>query len=100
MTHNFCLPTLSVSLQIKPLEGEKETLMNANRGLAEENISYEPKIIELKARIHELSDDGKKLLSEVQDKINDYSEYYSANFENVDFGTSVRLFCNLLTGSC
>lgn len=49
-------------------------MMNMNRVLAEENIAQEPKLIELKAIVNELSDEGKSLLSQVQDKINDYSK--------------------------
>lgn len=49
-------------------------MMNMNRVLAEENIAQEPKLIELKAIVNELSDEGKTLLTQVQDKINDYSK--------------------------
>lgn len=43
-----------------------------NRSLAEENILQEPKIIELKATVNELAEEGKELVAQVQDKINDY----------------------------
>uniref|UniRef100_A0A336LJE1 CSON006031 protein n=1 Tax=Culicoides sonorensis TaxID=179676 RepID=A0A336LJE1_CULSO len=57
---------------LSSLENEKETMLNMNRSLAEENILQEPKIIELKATVNELAEEGKALVGQVQDKINDY----------------------------
>lgn len=47
-------------------------MLNMNRSLAEENILQEPKIIELKAEVNELAEEGKTLVTQVQDKINEY----------------------------
>lgn len=55
-------------------------MMGMNRVLAEENIAQEPKLIELKAVVSELSEEGKTLLVQVQDKINDYSKMFQTLF--------------------
>lgn len=47
-------------------------MLNMNRAFAEENILQEPKIIELKATVNELAEEGKVLVNQVQDKINEY----------------------------
>lgn len=62
----------TVPLKLASLETEKETMLNMNRALAEENILQEPKIIELKATVNELAEEGKVLVAQVQDKINEY----------------------------
>lgn len=58
--------------QLSSLENEKEAMLNLNRALAEENILQEPKIIELKATVNEIAEEGKVLVTQVQDKINEY----------------------------
>lgn len=51
--------------------------MGVNRSIAEENIVQEPRMIELKANINEMAEEGKALVAQVQEKINEYSEYWT-----------------------
>ncbi|XP_063697149.1 vacuolar protein sorting-associated protein 37B [Culicoides brevitarsis] len=59
---------------LSSLENEKEEMLNVNRALAEENILQEPKIIELKATVNELAEEGKTLVTQVQEKIEEYKK--------------------------
>lgn len=54
---------------MKVLEQEKHVLITQNRNIAEENVNKEPEIIERKTRISELSEQGKLLGSEIQEKL-------------------------------
>lgn len=56
------------------MEQEKEQLMNANRKIAEENLAKEPLLIEKKARINSLSEEGVALCASVQEKLEEISK--------------------------
>uniref|UniRef100_A0A2M4BXX8 Putative vacuolar protein sorting 37b n=1 Tax=Anopheles marajoara TaxID=58244 RepID=A0A2M4BXX8_9DIPT len=56
---------------VKPMEASKETVLNENRNLAETNLSHEPKMIELRSRVQELSEEGRKLGASVNEKVNE-----------------------------
>lgn len=64
----------SGSFQTKGLEQQKEQLMDENRKIAEENLLKEPELIEKRARINELSEEGVALCSSVQEKLEEISE--------------------------
>uniref|UniRef100_A0A0K8TLS7 Putative vacuolar protein sorting 37b n=1 Tax=Tabanus bromius TaxID=304241 RepID=A0A0K8TLS7_TABBR len=51
------------------LEEEKEAMLSENRAIAEENLSKEPVLVELKGKLNELSTQGKELCSVVQEKL-------------------------------
>lgn len=51
------------------LESEKDEILNENRNFAEENLSKEPQLIELRGRINDLSTEGKTLCEIVQQKL-------------------------------
>lgn len=61
-------------LQLKSLEEEKDRILGSNCTLAQENVDKEPEILEKKARISELSEQGKELCSVVQEKLNTLSK--------------------------
>lgn len=49
-------------------------IIKANLNLADDNLNKEPQITELKARISELSEQGKTLCAAVQEKLAELSE--------------------------
>lgn len=51
-------------------------IISENRTLAEENVNREPEIIERKARISELAEQGKALCASVQAKLEEISEFH------------------------
>lgn len=57
------------------MEASKETVLNENRNLAETNLSHEPKMIELRSRVQELSEEGRKLGASVNEKVNELSMF-------------------------
>jgi ESCRT-I complex subunit VPS37 len=58
-----------------PLESEKEVIINENRAIAETNLQLEPKLIELRSRINDLSEEGKLLCGSVQEKLAEISKF-------------------------
>lgn len=62
-------------------------MLNKNRAIAEENIAQEPKIIELKSTVNELAEEGKTMVAELQDKINDYK----SKSGNLSYDTALAL---------
>jgi ESCRT-I complex subunit VPS37 len=57
-----------------PLETEKDVIINENRSIAEKNLQLEPKLIELRSRINDLSGEGKALCASVQEKLAEISK--------------------------
>lgn len=56
------------------MEQQKEQLMNENRKIAEENLLREPELIEKRARINTLSEEGVTLCTAVQEKLEEISK--------------------------
>lgn len=56
------------------LKAEKDSLFTENRSKAESNIEMEPKIIELKGKIAELNEEGKRCCEAVQEKLAEIKE--------------------------
>lgn len=69
--------------QIGPLDTEKETILSENRSLAEMNLAKEPKLLELKGIISELSEEGKTLCSSVQEKLTEISKFAFCNYPKI-----------------
>lgn len=61
-------------LQLKPLENEKDVIITENRTLAESNLEQEPKLIEMRSIINELSREFRNLSENVQVKLTQLSE--------------------------
>ncbi|XP_058821905.1 uncharacterized protein LOC131683700 [Topomyia yanbarensis] len=53
---------------IEALESEKEVVLSENRSLAESNLGKEPKMIEMRSRVNDLSEKGRLLASSVKEK--------------------------------
>jgi hypothetical protein len=49
-------------------------IINENRTLAESNLDMEPKLIEIRSRINDLTQTGKELSQSVQAKLQEISE--------------------------
>lgn len=62
--------------QLKPLEQEKDEIINENRRIAESNLEKEPKLIELRSSINELTTTGKELSESVQNQLAILSESF------------------------
>ncbi|XP_052866632.1 vacuolar protein sorting-associated protein 37B [Anopheles cruzii] len=60
-----------VNEAVKSLESSKELQLVENRRLAEENLRQEPRLIELRSRVQELSVEGRKLATSVNEKMNE-----------------------------
>uniref|UniRef100_A0A2M4AR49 Putative vacuolar protein sorting 37b n=1 Tax=Anopheles triannulatus TaxID=58253 RepID=A0A2M4AR49_9DIPT len=60
-----------VNEAVQSMEASKETVLSENRSLAEANLSHEPKMIELRSRVQELSEEGRKLGASVNEKVNE-----------------------------
>lgn len=54
---------------LENLKAQKDTLLEENRNKAEKNIEKEPQIIEMRGKINELVDEGKKQCDAVQEKL-------------------------------
>lgn len=50
--------------------------MNLNRTIAEENLQKEPQLIEIRARINTLSEEGVALCASVQEKLDEISKCF------------------------
>lgn len=59
---------------MEALESEKEVVLSENRSLAESNLEKEPKLIELRAKVNELSEQGKTLANSVKEKSEELSK--------------------------
>lgn len=68
--------------QLISLEAEKQTILDNNSALAEDNLTKEPELAELRNRINELSTEGKELCSKVQDLLTQSSKSHT-NRRNV-----------------
>ncbi|XP_037036412.1 vacuolar protein sorting-associated protein 37B [Bradysia coprophila] len=56
---------------LAPLENDKTGILNANVQAAEESLTKEPQLIELRSRVNELSDKSKELCTDIQEKLNE-----------------------------
>lgn len=54
--------------KLKSLENEKDVIINSNRQMAESNLLKEPKLIELRSQMNDLSAEAKILVVSVQEK--------------------------------
>lgn len=61
-------------MQVQSLESEKDLLLGENRSLAESNLEKEPKVIELRSRVNDLSEQGRALATSVRQKSDDLSK--------------------------
>lgn len=92
--NNFC-----INFQLKTLEQEKDEIINDNRRIAESNLEQEPKLIELRANINELTTEGKELSQKVQEKLSTLSKLHfiecvmKANSSNFHFFRIKKLKC-------
>lgn len=57
-----------VDLAVEALESEKEVVLSENRSLAESNLEKEPKLIEMRSKLADLSEQGKTLANSVKEK--------------------------------
>ncbi|KAL1378111.1 hypothetical protein pipiens_015806 [Culex pipiens pipiens] len=60
-----------VDQAVQSLESEKDLLLGENRSLAESNLEKEPKVIELRSRVNDLSEQGRALATSVRQKSDD-----------------------------
>lgn len=51
------------------MESEKDAILGENRSLAENNLEKEPKLIELRARVCEMAEEGQNLCKSIQEKL-------------------------------
>lgn len=65
------------------MENDKTKILNENVQAAEESLTKEPKLIEIRSRVNELSDKSKELCTDIQEKLNEMS---SSKYE-----TSLRI---------
>lgn len=63
-----------INIQLQILDKEKHQLIAQNRTIAEENVNKEPEIFERKARLSELSEQGKAVCLSIQGKLSQLSE--------------------------
>lgn len=54
--------------KLKSLENEKDVIIISNRQMAESNLLKEPKLIELRSQMNDLSAEAKILVVSVQEK--------------------------------
>lgn len=57
-----------VDQAVQSLESEKDLMLGENRSLAESNLEKEPKVIELRSRVNDLSEQGRALATSVREK--------------------------------
>ncbi|XP_065092069.1 vacuolar protein sorting-associated protein 37B [Ochlerotatus camptorhynchus] len=57
-----------VDLAVQTLESEKDVILGENRSLAESNLEKEPKLIEVRSKVNDLSEQGKTLANTVKTK--------------------------------
>lgn len=60
-----------VDQAVQSLESEKDLMLCENRSLAESNLEKEPKVIELRSRVNDLSEQGRTLATSVRQKSDD-----------------------------
>lgn len=60
-----------VDQAVQSLESEKDLMLCENRSLAENNLEKEPKVIELRSRVNDLSEEGRTLATSVRQKSDD-----------------------------
>uniref|UniRef100_A0A1Q3F9X9 Putative vacuolar protein sorting 37b n=1 Tax=Culex tarsalis TaxID=7177 RepID=A0A1Q3F9X9_CULTA len=60
-----------VDQAVQSLESEKDLMLGENRSLAESNLEKEPKVIELRSRVNDLSEQGRELATSVRQKADD-----------------------------
>ena len=65
-----------IFFQLKKLDDEKDVIINENRNLAESNLEMEPRLIEIRSRINDLTSEGKELCNSVQQKLQQISESF------------------------
>lgn len=58
---------------MQTLESEKDVILSENRSLAESNLEKEPKLIELRSKVNELSEQGRALATSVKEKSEELS---------------------------
>lgn len=57
-----------VDLAVAALESEKDIILGENRSLAESNLEKEPKLIEVRSKVNDLSEQGKTIANTVKTK--------------------------------
>ncbi|XP_053697583.1 uncharacterized protein LOC128744536 [Sabethes cyaneus] len=67
-----------VDQAVETLESEKEVVLSENRSLAESNLNKEPKLIELRSRVNDLSEQGRVLAASVKAKACDLKDKSSS----------------------
>ncbi|KFB43514.1 AGAP003731-PA-like protein [Anopheles sinensis] len=64
---------------IKTIDSSKDAIINENRRLAEANLEFEPKMIELRSRVQELGEEGRQAGEVVKKKITELNAKASAS---------------------
>ncbi|XP_055641954.1 vacuolar protein sorting-associated protein 37C [Toxorhynchites rutilus septentrionalis] len=73
-----------VNQAVEALELEKDVLLGQNRSLADSNLEREPKLIELRSRVNDLSEKGETIANSVKSKSSDLmSQSKNTNPETV-----------------
>ncbi|XP_310262.6 vacuolar protein sorting-associated protein 37B [Anopheles gambiae] len=57
-----------VNEAVQPLESSKDLIIGENRSLAETNLNFEPKMVELRSRVQELAEECRTLGESVKEK--------------------------------
>lgn len=64
---------LFTQFQLAPLENDKTGILNNNVQAAEESLTKEPELIELRSKVNELSEKSKELCADIQEKLSQMS---------------------------
>ncbi|XP_049278870.1 vacuolar protein sorting-associated protein 37B [Anopheles funestus] len=68
-----------VNEALEPLESSKDLIIAENRSLAEKNLNFEPKMVELRSRVQELADECRTLGESVKEKSTQLSSKSETN---------------------
>lgn len=58
------------------MENERDAIISENRSLAESNLEMEPRLIEARSRVNELTAEGKESSKKVQTLLEEISESF------------------------
>lgn len=76
------------------MESEKDAILGENRSLAENNLEKEPKLIELRARVCEMAEEGQNLCKSIQEKLTQISKIFDCFFhDNLNGNNSFSYLC-------
>lgn len=72
--HVFMSFLSTLKFQLAPLENDKSGILNSNVQAAEESLTKEPELIELRSKVNELSTKSKELCTDIQEKLSQMSK--------------------------